>query len=110
MIRYCQTLDCQNEYLVDVAKELLDTLAKANGGPTSSLVFAKGFGDDFCYHTLCGCVLGKANNGVGRVEGHENIYVQDGALITGSASINPYIFIMGFTYRDTVSILREDFG
>ncbi|WGV12713.1 GMC oxidoreductase [Psychrobacter maritimus] len=100
----------QNEYSVNAAKELIEKLAKVNGGSTSSLLFTKGFGDNFCYHPLGGCVLGLATDEVGRLKGHENIYVQDGALIPGSAGVNPYVFITGLAERNMASILREDFG
>lgn len=100
----------QNEYSVNAAKELIEKLAKANGGSTSSLLFTKGFGDNFCYHPLGGCVLGLATDEFWRVKGHENIYVQDGALIPGSAGVNPYVFITGLAERNMAAILREDFG
>ena len=80
------------------------------GGATSSLLFNKGFGDNFCYHPLGGCVLGIATDGLGRVKGHENIYVQDGALIPGSAGVNPYVFITGLAERNMARVLKGDFG
>lgn len=94
----------------NAAKELIEKLAKVNGGSTSSLLFTKGFGDNFCYHPLGGCVLGKATDEVGRVKGHKNIYVQDGALIPGSAGVNPYVFITGLAERNMAAILKKDFG
>lgn len=99
----------QNEYSVNAAKELVEKLGKANGGRTSSLLFNKGFGDNFCYHPLGGCVLGKATDEFGRVKGHENIYVQDSALIPGSAGVNPYVFITGLAERNMNYILQQDF-
>ena len=99
----------QNDYSVQAAKELLSKLETANGGTKSGLLFNNGFGDDFCYHPLGGCVLGKATDEFGRVRGHENIYVQDGALIPGSAGVNPYVFITGLAERNMCTILREDF-
>lgn len=99
----------QNEYSVNAAKELIAKLEEANGGRVSSLLFTKGFGDDFCYHPLGGCVLGKATDEYGRVKGHENIYVQDGALIPGSAGVNPYVFITGLAERNMSYILQQDF-
>ena len=99
----------QNEYSVNAAKELIEKLAKANGGRLSSLLFTKGYGDNFCYHPLGGCVLGKATDEFGRVKGHENIYVQDSALIPGSAGVNPYVFITGLAERNMSYILQQDF-
>lgn len=100
----------QNEYSINAAKELIETLAEANGGRTSSLLFNNGFGDDFCYHPLGGCVLGKATDEFGRVKGHENIYVQDSSLIPGSAGVNPYVFITGLAERNMATIVKEDFS
>ncbi|WP_435950104.1 hypothetical protein [Psychrobacter sp. DM8] len=51
-----------------------------------------------------------ATDEVGRVKRHKNIYVQDGALILGSAGVNPYVFITGLAERNMARILREDFG
>ncbi|CAM4194024.1 GMC oxidoreductase [Psychrobacter arenosus] len=99
----------QNEYSVRAAKALLEKLAAANGGRISSLLFNNGIGDNFCYHPLGGCVLGKATDEFGRVKGHKNIYVQDGSLIPGSAGVNPYVFITGLAERNMATILREDF-
>ena len=100
----------QNDYSVRAAKALLEKLAHANGGRISSLLFNSGIGDNFCYHPLGGCVLGKATDEFGRVRGHENIYVQDGSLIPGSAGVNPYVFITGLAERNLAGILREDFA
>lgn len=100
----------QNEYSVKAAKALIEKLAESNGGTTSSLLFNEGFGDDFCYHPLGGCVLGLATDEFGRVKGHENIYVQDGALIPGSAGVNPYVFITGLAERNMSYILQQDFA
>ena len=100
----------QNQYSVNAAQELLDKLGESNGGTKARLLFNNGFGDDFCYHPLGGCVLGLATDEVGRVKGHNNIYVQDGALIPGSAGVNPYVFITGLAERNMARILREDFG
>ena len=56
------------------------------------------------------CVLSKATDEFGHVKGHKNIYVQDSALIPGSAGVNPYLFITGLTERNMAAILREGFG
>jgi cholesterol oxidase len=56
---------------------------------------AKDFGDNFCYRPLGGYILGLTTDKFKRVKGHKNIYVQDGALILGSAGVKPYVFMMG---------------
>ena len=99
----------QNEYSVKAAKFLLKKLKEENGGTRSRLLFNNGFGDDFCYHPLGGCVLGKATDEFGRVKGYKNLYVQDGALIPGSAGVNPFVFITGLAERNMRTIVKEDF-
>ncbi|PNK61881.1 GMC family oxidoreductase [Psychrobacter sp. FDAARGOS_221] len=100
----------QNEYSVNGAKKLLDKLEVSNDGTKAGLLFNNGFGDDFCYHPLGGCVLGKATDEFGRVKGHSNIYVQDSSLIPGSAGVNPYVFITGLAERNMATIVKEDFS
>ncbi|WP_367110472.1 GMC oxidoreductase [uncultured Psychrobacter sp.] len=84
---------------------MLNKLDQSSGGTKARLLFNKGFGDDFCYHPLGGCVLGKATDDVDRVKDHKNIYVQDGALIHDSAGVNPYMFITGLAEHNMTTIL-----
>ena len=44
-----------------------------------------------------------------RIKKLKNIYVQGGALIPGSARVNPYVFITGLAECNMAAILREDF-
>ncbi|MCK0202310.1 GMC oxidoreductase [Ornithobacterium rhinotracheale] len=99
----------QNEYSVKAAKLLLKKLKEDNGGTRSRLLFNNGFGDDFCYHPLGGCVLGKATDDFGRVHGYKNLYVQDSSLIPGSAGVNPFVFITALAERNMATIVKEDF-
>ena len=59
---------------------------------------------------ITSAITSLATDEFGRVKGHENIYVQDGALIPGSAGVNPYVFITGLAERNMDKILKEDFG
>lgn len=45
----------------------------------------------------------------GHVKGYKNIYVQHGASISGSAGVNPYVFITALTNRNMTTILRRGF-
>ena len=47
----------------------------------------KVFADDFTYHPLGGCVLGKATDNYGRLHGYSGLYVMDGALIPGARHV-----------------------
>ncbi|MGI9527343.1 MAG: GMC oxidoreductase [Weeksellaceae bacterium] len=99
----------QNEYAVEAAKYLLEKLKIDNGGTRSRLLFNNGFGDDFCYHPLGGCVLGKATDFYGRVKGYKGLYVNDSSLIPGSAGVNPYVFITGLAEHNMDEVIKKDF-
>ncbi|MXV37747.1 GMC family oxidoreductase [Flavobacteriaceae bacterium Ap0902] len=100
----------QNDYAVEAAKYLLEKLHIDNGGTRSRLLFNNGFGDDFSYHPLGGCVLGKATDFYGRVKGYDGLYINDSALIPGSAGVNPFVFITGLAEHNMEEILRKDFA
>ncbi|MDO5509916.1 MAG: GMC oxidoreductase [Weeksellaceae bacterium] len=53
----------------------------------------KGVDESICYHPLGACVLGKATDLHGRLEGYKQLYVTDGSLIPGHLGVNPYVTI-----------------
>ncbi|TQF69376.1 GMC family oxidoreductase [Rhodococcus spelaei] len=70
----------------------------ANGIPVYTRL--AGFGSASTYHGLGGMVMGKACDYEGRVEGYENLYVVDGALIPGSVGlVNPSLTITAIAER-----------
>ncbi len=99
----------QNEYSRKAAELFVNRLNEAAGGTRARLLFNNGYGDDFCYHPLGGCALGKATDWFGRVKGYKNLYVNDGSLIPGSAGVNPFVFISGIAERNMDEILQADF-
>ncbi|GGX48392.1 GMC oxidoreductase [Streptomyces noursei] len=101
----------QNAPAVEAAKSLFDRINKANTTMYRYDLFGpqlKNFADDFCYHPLGGCVLGKATDGYGRVAGYHNLYVTDGALIPGSIGVNPFVTITALAERNIERIIAED--
>ncbi len=100
----------QNEPSVNAAKDLFDHLNSVNGTIYRTDLFrdTRAFADDFCYHPLGGCVLGKATDRYGRVKGYQNLYVTDGALIPGSIGVNPFVTITALAERNLTRILAED--
>ncbi|MEU5422154.1 GMC oxidoreductase [Streptomyces sp. NPDC020667] len=101
----------QNTPAVNAARSLFDRLNKANGTGYRYDLFgpqAKAFADDFCYHPLGGCVLGKATDLYGRVAGYRNLYVNDGALIPGSIGVNPFVTITALAERNIEHIIKQD--
>ncbi|MFK0295843.1 GMC oxidoreductase [Streptomyces sp. NPDC090442] len=101
----------QNAPAVEAARSLFDRINKANTTMYRYDLFGpqlKNFSDDFCYHPLGGCVLGKATDGYGRVAGYRNLYVTDGALIPGSIGVNPFVTITALAERNVERIIAED--
>ncbi|MBJ7471417.1 MAG: GMC family oxidoreductase [Solirubrobacteraceae bacterium] len=68
----------------------------------------RAFGVRSCWHPLGGCVLGEATDLYGRVDGYRNLYVTDGALVPGFASVNPTMLITALAERVMDRVLQED--
>lgn len=101
----------QNAPAVNAAKALFDKINKANTTIYRYDLFGtqlKAFADDFCYHPLGGCVLGKATDDYGRVAGYKNLYVTDGSLIPGSVGVNPFVTITALAERNVERIIKQD--
>ncbi|MFF2351075.1 GMC oxidoreductase [Kitasatospora sp. NPDC058115] len=101
----------QNAPAVAAAKSLFDRINAANTTMYRYDLFGsslKNFADDFCYHPLGGCVLGKATDGYGRVAGYQNLYVTDGSLIPGSIGVNPFVTITALAERNIERIIQQD--
>ncbi|MEV4873668.1 GMC oxidoreductase [Streptomyces syringium] len=101
----------QNAPAVNAAKSLFDRINKANTTIYRYDLFGKqlkAFADDFCYHPLGGCVLGKATDDYGRVAGYKNLYVTDGALIPGSIGVNPFVTITALAERNIERVIKQD--
>ncbi len=101
----------QNAPAVAAAKSLFDRINRANSTIYRYDLFGpqiKAFADDFCYHPLGGCVLGKATDNYGRVTGYKNLYVTDGSLIPGSIGVNPFVTITALAERNVERIIKED--
>ncbi|WP_450167298.1 GMC oxidoreductase [Streptomyces akebiae] len=94
-----------------MAKKLFDRINSANSTMYRYDLFGssnKVFADDFTYHPLGGCVLGKATDGYGRVKGYSKLYVTDGSLVPGSIGVNPFVTITALAERTMARVLVED--
>ncbi|MEU4492537.1 GMC oxidoreductase [Streptomyces sp. NPDC023998] len=100
----------QNQPSVNAAKSLFDRVNKANATIYRYDLFGgnKTFADDFTYHPLGGCVLGRATDNYGRARGYSGLYVTDGALVPGSIGVNPFVTITALAERNMTRILAED--
>ncbi|WP_455568916.1 GMC oxidoreductase [Streptomyces griseochromogenes] len=101
----------QSAVSVAMAKKLFDRINAANltiyrydlFGSTSKI-----FADDFTYHPLGGCVLGKATDDYGRVKGYSKLYITDGSLVPGNLGVNPFVTITALAERTMARVLAED--
>ncbi|MHC3473357.1 GMC oxidoreductase [Streptomyces sp. 7R007] len=101
----------QSAVSVAMAKKLFDRINAANATIYRYDLFGssgKVFADDFCYHPLGGCVLGKATDDYGRVKGYPKLYVTDGSLVPGSIGVNPFVTITALAERTMARVLAED--
>jgi len=101
----------QSAVSVAMAKKLFDRINAANGTIYRYDLFGtanKVFADDFCYHPLGGCVLGKATDNYGRVKGYSKLYITDGSLVPGSIGVNPFVTITALAERTMTRVLAED--
>ncbi|WP_455569484.1 GMC oxidoreductase [Streptomyces sviceus] len=94
-----------------MAKKLFDRINSANSTIYRYDLFgspSRVFADDFTYHPLGGCVLGKATDNYGRVKGYSRLYVTDGSLIPGNIGVNPFVTITALAERTMARVLVED--
>jgi len=100
----------QNAKSVADIKSLIDPINQQQGTHYRTDLFGqqKAVADNFCYHPLGGCVLGKATDDVGRVKGYKGLYVMDGSLIPGSVGVNPFVTITALAERNMSRIIAQD--
>ncbi|MFG2608288.1 GMC oxidoreductase [Streptomyces sp. NPDC048514] len=101
----------QSAVSVAMAKKLFDRINLANLTIYRHDLFGSGgkvFADDFTYHPLGGCVLGRATDDYGRVKGYSRLYVTDGSLVPGSLGVNPFVTITALAERTMARVLAED--
>ncbi|MFI6283579.1 GMC oxidoreductase [Streptomyces sp. NPDC051018] len=100
----------QNQPSVDAARSLFDRINRANTTIYRYDLFGgnRTFADDFTYHPLGGCVLGRATDAYGRARGYGGLYVVDGSLVPGSIGVNPFVTITALAERNMERIIQED--
>ncbi|MFF4208267.1 GMC oxidoreductase [Streptomyces sp. NPDC001796] len=101
----------QSAVSVSMAKKLFDRINTANSTIYRYDLFGSGskvFADDFTYHPLGGCVLGRATDDHGRVKGCSRLYVTDGSLVPGNLGVNPFLTITALAERTMARVLAED--
>ena len=88
------------------AQQVFDRVTQANGVTYRDDFFG---GKTFAAHTvhpMGGCVRGLATDGYGRVNGYDNLFVNDGSLLPGYLGCNPYMTITALAERNIEAILQ----
>ncbi|WP_406858939.1 GMC oxidoreductase [Streptomyces sp. HUAS MG47] len=95
---------------IDMAKSIFDRINSKEGTIYRTDLFGayKIWGDHLTYHPLGGAVLNRATDNYGRLHGHPGLYVIDGALIPGNASVNPFVTITALAERNIEHIIAAD--
>ncbi len=111
----CQTRltwpEGNNAEALAAAQAMLDRFNNANGGILSPILVA-GLQDESTIHPVGGATIGAACDLAGRLEGHQNLYVVDGALMPGSGgAVNPSLTIAALAEQCLDTLLAEqDWG
>lgn len=100
----------QNAPSVSAVKNMFDKINDTHNTIYRYDLFGnnKAFADDFTYHPLGGCVIGKATDNYGRLKGYKNLYVNDGSLLPGGLGANPFVTITALAERNIEHIIKND--
>ena len=91
---------------IDRAKRVFDRVTQTNEvGYRDDLFKGKVFAPH-TVHPMGGCVRGVATDAFGRVNGYDNLYVNDASLLPGYLGCNPYMAITALAERNIEKILR----
>ncbi|MGB3771078.1 MAG: GMC oxidoreductase [Rhodococcus sp. (in: high G+C Gram-positive bacteria)] len=98
-----------NEAVVDALRVVHNRIAERSGvGVGFPPLGVRDVNNAFTAHPLGGAVIGKATDAYGRVEGYDNLYVVDGALIPGGTGrVNPSLTICSIAERNVERIIAE---
>ncbi|WP_405452790.1 GMC oxidoreductase [Streptomyces erythrochromogenes] len=95
---------------ISMAKTIFDKINSKEGTIYRTDLFGayKIWNDTLTYHPLGGAVLDRATDNYGRLHGYTGLYVIDGALIPGNASVNPFVTITALAERNIEKIIATD--
>ncbi|MET9602262.1 GMC oxidoreductase [Streptomyces sp. NPDC006459] len=95
---------------ISMAKTIFDKINSKEGTIYRTDLFGgnKIWNDTLTYHPLGGAVLNRATDNYGRLHGYTGLYVIDGALIPGNASVNPFVTITALAERNIEKIIATD--
>jgi cholesterol oxidase len=96
---------------INAAKTIFDKINSKEGTIYRTDLFGgyKIWNDTLTYHPLGGAVLGKATDNYGRLHGYSGLFVVDGSLVPGAATVNPFVTITALAERNIDRVRTTDF-
>ncbi len=94
------------DHVVERAKAVFDRITSANGVEYRDDIFEGKVFAPNTVHPLGGCVRGKATDLFGRVNGYDNLYVNDASLIPGYLGCNPFMSITALAEHNIEGVLQ----
>ena len=99
-----------NKAAVEATRELHNKIAQASWSIPGVPGLVPDVNAGFTAHPLGGAILGKAADAYGRVDGYDQLYVMDGAMVNGSTgAVNPSLTISALAERNIEHIVQHDF-
>lgn len=95
------------ERQLQCARKVFDRIVFANGVEYRDDIFSGKVFAPNTVHPLGGCVRGQVTDAFGRVNGYDNLYVNDASLIPGFVGCNPFMTITALAERNIEAILQE---
>lgn len=93
--------------LIERARIVFDRVTQANGVDYRDDLFQGKVFAPHTVHPMGGCVRGAATDAFGRVNGYQNLYVNDASLLPGYLGCNPYMAITALAERNIEAFLRN---
>jgi cholesterol oxidase len=101
--------DAFTENLTARARFVFDKLVVANGVDYRDDIFDGDVFSPRTVHPLGGCVRGRVTDNFGRVNGYDNLFVNDASQIPGFVGCNPFMSIAALVERNIEAVLNGRF-
>lgn len=88
-------------------KQALDKITYANGVDYRDDIFEGNVFAPNTVHPMGGCVRGAATDSYGRVNGYDNLFVNDASLLPGYLGCNPFMSITALAERNIEGVLQD---
>jgi cholesterol oxidase len=95
------------DHQIERARLVFDRVTEANGVDYRDDLFEGKVFAPNTVHPMGGCVRGVATDGFGRVNGYQQLFVNDASLLPGYLGCNPYMSITALAERNIEAIVQD---